>query len=201
MQAFKYFVILMIMCVFLAKCENRDNAQVEKASSEMSDIDSFSKQVLQTFALPYNERMKFDSSSLVFYCLKSYDTSSLIEIKKQKDVIRVAYYEILPNYHRFETDYADKNSKLIFFEGYSFTIDSIIWKSIIEQAKIVFDSKEHHDGKKYTDGAVYALYYNSESKHGDSNNEEPFERFNYFLRLQFIDKYIQLRKPIMYKSK
>jgi hypothetical protein len=168
----------------------------------MSASDSFSKLMIQTFALPYFENMKFDSGSLVFYCSRALDTSSLIEVKKQKNMIRGVYYEILPEYHRFVTDYADTSSKVIFFEGYSFTIDTATWTSVTDQAKVILQEREGlGKNEKYTDGATYALYYAGQSRHGNSNNEAPFEKFDKFLKSRFLEKYKQLRKPIMHKSK
>lgn len=192
----------MIIVPFLfAKCGNRGNPPLVEASA-MPASDSISKLVMQKFALPFFENMKFDSSSLVFYCSRAYDTSSLIEIKQQKNLIRGVYYEILPEYHRSMTDYADTSSKLIFFEGYSFIIDPATWKSVTDQAKSILQEREGgNKNLKYTDGATYALYYNGQSRHGNSNDDAPFEGFNRFLKGQFLEKYMQLRKPIMHKSK
>jgi len=158
--------------------------------------------MLQTFGLPYSESMDFDTNSLMFYCSRAYDTSSLIEIRRQDKLVRGVYYEILPEYHRFATDYADTRSKLIFFEGYSFEIDTATWKSVVDQARAVLQQKEGAiKHLKYTDGATYALYYDGKSKHGNSNNDTAFENFDRFLKVQFLQKYMQLRRPIMHKDK
>jgi hypothetical protein len=115
---------------------------------------------------------------------------------------RGVYYEILPEYHRFVTDYADTGSKLIFFQGTSFIVDSATWESVTDQAKLILHEKDSlKKNLKYTDGATYALYYNGQSRHGNSNNEAPYEKFHMFLKGNFLEKYKQLRKPIMYKSK
>ena len=116
MQVFKHLVMFALASFFLAGCVDKKNLPATKANSKISGNDFLSKQVLQSFALPYSEYMVFDSISFVFYCSRSYDTSSLIEIKKQDELFRAVYYETLPAYHRFATDYADKKSKLIFFE-------------------------------------------------------------------------------------
>lgn len=202
MQTIKYFGILVIVCFLFAKCVNKENVTVIRDHPKISDSDSSLKQMLKTFALPYSELMEFDSSSLVYYRSSSYDTSFLLQIKSQNNSIKGVFYEILPEYHRFPTDYADKSSKLIFFEGYSFIIDSLTWDSVTTLAKIFLQKKENQSKKgKYTDGATYALYYGGESIHGNSNNADPFEKFYSFLRTQFLDKYLQLRKPIMHKNK
>ena len=109
------------------------------------------------------------------------------------------YYEILPEYHRFRTDFADKSSKLIFFEGYSFTIDSTNASFITQQArKVLLSSEDKPKANKYTDGSTYALFFGGESRHGNSNNYSSFEEFYLFLKVHFLDNYLHLRKPIMY---
>lgn len=202
MRILKFLTLFFLAVFLLMKCGNRENQPGIKTRAEMPDGDSASKLVVQTFALSYSEHLHFDSGSLVFYCSRTYDTSSLIEIKKQKNLIRGVYYETLPEYHRFVTDYADTSSRLIFFEGYSFIIDSAIWKSVTDQAKIVLQKKGGTSkNEKYTDGATYALYYNSQSRHGNSNDEADFVKFDSLLKVQFLWKYVQLRKPIMHRTK
>jgi hypothetical protein len=202
MRVLKPFVLVFLVSSFFVKCANEGNRSTVNEKDEMTDIDVQSMHVIRTFALSNSEHMKFDSSSLVFYCSRAYDTSSLLELEIQKNLIRGVYYVILPEYHRFLTDYADTSSKLIFFEGYSFTIDSAVWISVTNQAKIILQKKEElSKGEKYTDGATYALYYNNQSSHGNSNNETAYENFDKFLKDSFLGRFMQARKPIMHKVK
>ena len=202
MRIYKPLALVLLASCLFTKCGNREDQPIVKTGTAMSANDSLSKLIMQTFELPYFENMNFDSGSLVFYCSRAYDTSSLIEIKQQKNLIRGVYYEILPEYHRFVTDYADTSSKLIFFEGYSFTVDTATWKSVTDLAKAVLQEKEGlNKNLKYTDGATYALYYDGQSRHGNSNDEASFVKFDRFLKGQFLERYKQLRKPIMHKSK
>jgi len=202
MRISKLLALIIVAPFLFAKCENREKQSILKARAGMSESDSISKAVMQTFGLPYSENIGSDSGLLVFYCSRAYDTSSLIEIKQQKKLIQGVYYEILPEYHRFVTDYADTSSKLIFFEGCSFIVDSATWNSVANQAKAILQERQGlNKNEKYTDGATYGLYYNGQSKHGNSNDEVPFEKFDAFLRSQFLEKHLHLRKPIMHKTK
>lgn len=196
------FAMVLLTPLCFAKCSNRTQQPNVKIRTNISADDSISNLIIQTFELPYLANMHFDSTSLVFYCSRAYDTTSLIQISRQENLIRGVYYEILPQYHRFVTDYSEASSKLIFFEGYSFSIDSATWNSIVDQAKVIFEEKEGlNKNLKYTDGATYALYYDGKSKKGNSNDEAPFVKFDKFLKAKFLDKYRQLRKPIMHKAK
>lgn len=197
--------------IFLSSCHQGNKNQATKVpepypgvktTSVLPADDSLSRLVLQTFGLPYSNATKFDSNSLIFSCSRAYDTSSLIEMTRKGKLVKCVYYEILPEYHRFMTDYADTSSKLIFFEGYSFTIDTATWKSVVDRTQIVFQAETGpNKNSKYTDGTTYALYFNGRSRHGNSNDEALFEKFDSFLKSQFLDKYRRLKKPIMYKKK
>jgi hypothetical protein len=52
-----------------------------------------------------------DTALFVFFYSQPFDTSSLTEIRPEKDIIRGTHYEILPNFHHFVTDYKDTASK------------------------------------------------------------------------------------------
>lgn len=189
-----------VLLIFM-KCNSRENQSGVKIKEEMSNADSASKLVLQTFALPFSEQMKFDSNSLVFYCSRTYDTSSLIHMERKGNLLRGVYYKVLPEYHRFLTDYHDSVSKIIYFEGYSFNMDSVTWKSVTDQANTVFlDKPNLNKNEKYTDGATYALYYNGQSRHGNGNDEAAFVKFDSLLKVEFIWKYALLKKPFMHKK-
>jgi hypothetical protein len=117
-------------------------------------------------------------------------------------LIRGIYYEVLPEFHRFLTDYKDIGSNIIFFEGNSFTLDSVTWIFLTDQANIVLHEKPKlNKNEKYTDGSTYALYYNGQSRHGNSNDEVAFKKFDSLLKIEFLWKYMQLKKPVMYKNK
>jgi hypothetical protein len=101
-------------------------------------------------------------------------------------MISCVYYQILPGYHRFRTDYADKTAKLIFFEGCSFTIDSTEWYSIISQAKLILHEKiQVNAHQKMTDGVAYALLYSSQIQRG-STGDVVFEGFDLFLKSNIL---------------
>jgi hypothetical protein len=111
------------------------------------------------------------------------------------------YYQILPTYHRFITDYAGGNTKLLFFEGYSFTIDSTEWQAIVNQAKLVLQERINMNAPKVTDATTYGLLYNHQIQHGRSGaGDVIFDKFDRFLKDSFLGKFIQARKPIMYKK-
>jgi len=163
------------------------------------EIDSLSKSVLQKFSISGDEYVN-DSNCLSFYCCRNYDTTTLIQIKKHEQTMFGVYYQILPTYHRFMNDYADRNTKLLFFEGLSFTIDSLEWQSIIYHAKLVLQEKINMNAPKVTDATTYGLLYNHQILQGRTGaGDVIFDNFDRFLKDSFLDKFKQARKPIIQK--
>jgi hypothetical protein len=130
----KYFTVFCLLAVALVKCVNQPDDQVVKSGTEPNGMDTASISFLRTFSLQISEPMVYDSNSFIFYCRSNYDTSFLIEIKKDRKNCRGVCYQVLPNYHRFMTDFANDTSRLLFFEGYSFVIDSVIWNKLTDKA-------------------------------------------------------------------
>ena len=194
--------ILLLVSIHLLclGCSDKGTTSDDNKGLSKVEIDSLSKAVLQRFLINGDE-YKNDSNCLSFYCCRNYDTTTLIQIKKHEQTLSGVYYQILPTYHRFITDYADGNTKLLFFEGFSFTIDSTQWQSIVYQAKLVLQEKINMNGPKYTDATTYGLLYNHQIQHGRSGaGDVIFDKFDRFLKDSFLDKFEQARKPIMHKT-
>jgi hypothetical protein len=194
--------VILLVCIHLLwlGCSDKRTASVDNKGLSKVEIDSFSKVVLQKFSINGDE-YKNDSNCLSFYCCRNYDTTTLIQIKKHEQTLSGIYYQILPTYHRFITDYADRNTRLLFFEGYSFTIDSTEWPSIVNQAKLVLQEEINMNVPKVTDATTYGLLYNHQIQQGRSGaGDVIFDRFDRFLKDSFLDKFIQARKPISYKK-
>lgn len=191
------------MCCLFMQCGNTKNRpESEVVTGMWNRADSIARRQMENLGLPYDQNLEADSGLLIFFCYRPGDTSSLIQIKQQNNVFRGLYHEILPTYHHFVSDYRDTTSKLIFYEGYSFVLDSAQWKSIVARVNEIFqDKKFENTGLKWTDPSEYALYYGGQSRHGGPENRASFERFDKFLNNLFLGEFKQLRKPIFYKSK
>jgi len=185
------------------QCDNgKKTPDVKVVSGLTYKEDSLARRQMEGFGIPYSRNLMADTALFVFFYSQPGDTSSLIEIRPEKDIIRGMYYEILPNFHHFVTDYKDTTSKLIFFEGYSFVLDSAQWRSLVGQANEIFEEKEKpNTGLKWTDASTYALYYGGQSRHGGPEGRASFEKLNNLLNDLFLNRYRGLRKPIFYKNK
>jgi hypothetical protein len=196
------YPVILLVCIHLLwlGCSDKSTIpDVKKGLSKM-EIDSLSKAVLQKFSISGDD-YKNDSNCLSFYCCRNYDTTTLFQIMKHEQTISGIYYQILPTYHRFITDYADRDTKLLFFEGFSFTIDSTERQSIVNQAKLVLQEKINMNVPRVTDGNTYGLLYNGQIQRGRTGaGDVIFDRFDRFLKDSIVDKFIQARKPISYKK-
>jgi len=193
--------VILLVCIHLLwlGCSDKRTASDDNKKLSRVEIDSLSKVVFQKFSISGDE-YKNDSNCLTFYCCRNYDTTTLIQIKKHEQTLSGVFYQILPTYHRFITDYADRNTRLLFFEGYSFTIDSTEWQSIINQAKLVLQEEINMNVLRVTDGNTYGLLYNGQIQRGRTGaGDVIFDRFDRFLKDSFLDEFIQARKPIMHK--
>jgi len=193
-------IVLLIFYFILSGCLEKKDVSKNTKDIQKYQIDSLSKEVLQIFSIS-TDRYEFDTTSLCFYGCKNYDTTFLIEIKKSNLIISCKYYQILPEYHRFISDYASKTSKLIFFEGCSFAIDSTEWQTIVLRAEAILSKKmPQKDNLKITDGILYGLLYKSQIQRGRTG-DSIFEDFELFLKSGILLKCDNSKRQLMRKQK
>lgn len=196
MKALKLLVcsISVIVVLFVA-CDDKKgklNDSVPFSNEKVIGLDTN----ITKFTLGYPENLRLDSNSLIFYCIRSFGTSVLVHLQKNATGVRGVFYELLPTYHQSLNDFADDKNQLLFFQGYSFKIDSTIWRNIKRKANLLLLMEDTVSQKlKYVDGSHYALYHNLKARFGDSNQENLYEDFYTFLREAFLEKMFQLRKP------
>jgi hypothetical protein len=157
--------------------------------------------IMKKFELLYPENFKSDSNSLVFYRTATFDTSFLIHLKQEPSGINGAYYEVLPSYHNNVNDFATED-QLLFFEGYSFTLDPTKWAIMKRMAeKMLSSDTSFKSNEGIRDGEEYVLSYNFKSSKSHIDNNGEYESFYKFLKELFLEKFIQKRKPFVYREK
>jgi hypothetical protein len=195
-------VLLFVLSMLIITCGEQKEHSDEKPIVATQARDSALETIMKKFSLPYCADSMVDENSLIFFCSRTFDTSSLIVLKKNHERVDGVFYEILPTYHTYANDFADPKANVLFFEGYSFIVDSLIWDLVREQAQSILKGKDSlNRGPKYVDGKSFTLYHNFENCKGNSADEVVFERFDKFLKQSFLKKIIQSRKPIMRKIK
>jgi hypothetical protein len=168
--------------------------------SAISDTASGMDIIVKKFSLSYPKNLNVDSNTLIYCYSKPLDTSFLIHIVKKSDQINVVYYEILPDYHRSINDFADTKSELLFFEGYSFKIDSVIWDQIkIAAQKLTTIKPTASKAGGCADCGFCSIYYDYNFKLSDRASRPQYDSFTKFLRDSLLYQVINKRKPIRNK--
>ena len=193
---FNSAIFLIIISSPFFGCRNQDRQPLINPN-----LDSSLTQVTKKFCLPYPTDLRLNGNSMIFYGARTFDTSFLIHIVKGSSEIDGVYYELLPTYHRNINAFATTTgSELLFFEGYSFVLDSAKWEVIKNMIKKIQqgDTGSQKSKGEYTDGETYGLYYDSMKmikRNGD--NIIPYQSFYKFLKDSFLEDFIRKRKPVM----
>lgn len=193
-------ILLLFLCFLYYSCQEKTNNPNENILNKESNYrDSSVYFIVKKFEQLYPENFKSDSNSLVFYRTATFDTSFLLHLKRETDGINGIYYEVLPSYHNNVNDFAPGENQLLFFEGYSFTLDSTKWSMIKRMAeKMLSSDTSFKSNEGIRDGAEYVLSYNFKSSKGYNSEYESFYKN---LKEQFLEGFIKSRKPFANREK
>lgn len=191
--------VLVIGCICCTH-PKKPTGIAENVMKESNSIPERWKSEIDKFSIRLDSKMP-DENELLFLCSRVFDTSYLIHLRKERDRTIGTFYEILPTYHRNINDFADENDQLLFFEGYSFKIDSARWAKVAEIAnKIV--NKKVDTVPKYTsciECPSYYLMHNSKRAFRVDDNVNDFELFAKYLSDSLLSKYVSKWKPVLHK--
>lgn len=197
----KMFLLYFLIILF---CNCRDNQPGIKKyeSTTTGDNGEFALDPIEErFTLPYPESLQLDSNSLMFYRTSSFDTSLLIHFYIAKKTVKVVCYETLPTFHRNINDYADKENHLLFFEGYSFIIDSSKWKSVKENAqKILADTNTRFRNDGCADCGFGLISHDFKIRRSNAKNLSLYDNYARWLKDSLLKQFVEKRKPIMRKK-
>ncbi|MBN8878449.1 MAG: hypothetical protein J0I32_12975 [Sphingobacteriales bacterium] len=193
------FILMYVLILLCTGCAERsNNPQVSIIYNEERG-DSLFYSVIKKFSLPYPDDFVLDSNALIFYGSRPFDTSFLIHLKNESQEIAGVYYEVIPTYHNDIDNFAVKANKILFFEGYSFILESSKWEEIKKQAeRLLKDSAAFNISNACRDCEVYGLRYGSKSNVGNTVKYKPYYKY---LKEVLLDSLVVKRKPIMYKEK
>lgn len=153
---------LLIFVFFMASCQQQ---QIVKAKTTIDSISDYLSEKTKYFSLPY--RINVTDSNELFFChSERFDTSLLIHFKKGRNEIRGIVYQVVRGY--FLVDQEEDGPQ--FFEGYSFKLDTIQWKSITHAADSLLMTEPGHNYEHAFDGSDDVLAFNSRVRF---NNTRP----------------------------
>jgi len=193
----KFFAVI-VTIILLSSCRNGSEAIEKKDTNTSNDYGGFDSFPIESrFTLPYPDNLQLDSNSLLFYRTSSFDTCLLIHFYKKNNSIKVVCYETLPAYHRFINDYADAKSHLLFFEGYSFTIDSARWISVKMKAeKMLADSNTKFTNDRCADCGFGLISHNFKTRRTNNANRILYDDYALWIKDSILKQIIEQRRQV-----
>ena len=192
-----YYFSIVLLIVFIS-CRGKVHIPIEHQVA----LDSTFQLNLQKFGVMNSESLINDSNVLMLYGAKPFDTSFLIHLEGGTHVTTGTYYEILPSYHNNVNDFAIEENKLLYFDGYSFSLDSTKWEAIKTKTRELFASDEDSKERKACrDCSEYWVVFNSKIKKSNFQNSETYQSYYNFLKRLFLQNFILRRMPIRHQMK
>jgi hypothetical protein len=187
-------IFILFLCFLCYSCQEKNNNAKENIVNQNNRYeDSTLSFAMKKFGLSYQQQdYRPDSNSLVFYCLRSFDSSFLIHLRQEPSGINGAYYVEMPSYYNVN-DFGARENYLLFFEGYSFTLDSAKWQIVKRKTVELLNDTSFKNSPGCRDCKEYGLSYNFKSK------VDKYEPYYEFLKELFLEKFIQRRKPFANK--
>jgi hypothetical protein len=126
MRSYLIFVVVLVM----ASCSNSSEKSDERSANEpgvgIADI----KSTLSSYLLPDQDSLT-DENTFVFYKEQRWDTSFVLTLRRDTNMIVGVYHEVSP--YNMEAGYL---TDVGFFDGFTFTIDSATWDKVLKNQRI-----------------------------------------------------------------
>ena len=190
-----------ILWIIASSCFDQKYKEKVAENSLKPNVPVFINSIINKFSLPYNKEAGVDSNSLIFFGRHNFDTSFFVQLYKEASTVNGILYQIIPIYHSDDENYADTTNRLLFFEGYSFKIDSIKWMHILNRAKSNLLSNKDTVSKDQVclDCPFYFILHDSKILSSSNNNRILFQTYERYLKDSLLNHFIVQREPKMYK--
>ena len=192
----KFRFVVLISALFCC-CHDGHIKEEKKTPVAIDDYGGFeSFPIEQRFTLPFKENLQMDSNSLMFFRTYSFDTSLLIHFRKTGEVVKAVCYEMLPAYHKNINDYADADSHLIFFEGFSCTLDTIQWESVKSGARhMLADTNTMFKNEKCADCGFGMIAHDHKVRRTTAKTLVLYDTYVRWLKDSILKKCIGEKRP------
>ncbi len=180
--------VIFFLLFVSASCSNQSN---------IKEVNSALKEYVKTIP-PYASFINTPEDTLLLGFNKgttNEDTSWTLLVSKSKDIIQCRYNQLLPYTVTGFNDYLDESTKLIYYEGFSFEIDSKQWYNII--GLLSLDKYMVKDSVPYT-GCLhcprYTAYYKSKIIVNSKQDNEYLVNLDSILHKELISKLLEKKR-------
>lgn len=198
MEYFKGLVYkTLIAALLLSACHNEHKEKQAKSQPSNNPGVEVFEFPIKRFSLPYDTSLKCDSNAMIFLKEASFDTSYLLHIVKSGSKIRGVCYIVPPSYHRDLQDFYEHEHQLLFFDGFSFRLNTGQWEMLKRATNEAIS--------KMTDSSInssvcydcpgYSLIYDNKRRSTVSSQlREIFKNYDTFVRDSLINPLLAKRE-------
>ena len=200
MQKALFVISVFLYQLILSGCKQGTGVETQKLNSNQF-ADSSLVSTITKFSIPYPADVLVDSNSLIFYGNKTIDTSILIIFLKRDLEVAGTYYEVLPEFHRNLNDLKTVENKILFFNGYGFSMEANKWPFYKALAKNIPQTDlSKYNNPQVLDGDSYTLCFDHRIKRSNPHNVNEFENFYTILKDSILNNVRSKRVPLMHKK-
>jgi|GEM_PF-2906492 len=179
------FTILCIACNTVETKKNKPN----------SDIAQEWVNTMEKYGISYKQLLS-DTNTVYYACSSPFDTSLIVQLRKAGKKVNVLVYSLPSRYQRGLEGYRGEKDELTFLNGYSFALDSAIWKELTQQVAVVVNDTTLKPDNGCNDDARYFLSYQQHAVAG-ACKDSSFIRLSGYLKQQLLQPQERRRDSVV----
>lgn len=171
-------VVVGLMVILFAGCDHQ-----KETAEELSYKNTQIENVLSSFC-PSGlcSETLIDSNTFIFVKDSRFDTLFTLILHKEDTIVRGVYYEGTPD----NIALSNQTKGLLFFEGFSFNMDFLKWKQMIEKSHSLLTKSSNEPMTGCLDCPYYILATGSQRVSNGRKTMKEFKEYEYFLKQNVI---------------
>ena len=183
-----------LIVAFTILCMACNTVQTE-ISKPHPDIAPEWVDAMEKYGVSYQQLLS-DTNTIYYACSSPFDTSLIVQLRKAGKKVNVVVYSLPSRYQRGLEGYHGGKDELTFFNGYSFSLDSAIWKELMQQIAVVVNDTTLKPDNGCDDNARYFLCYQQHAVEG-SCKDSSFIRLSAYLKQQLLQPQERRRDAVI----
>jgi len=184
----KLIVAFTIFCISCNTVETKKNIPNLDIAPEWIDA-------MEKYGISFKQLLS-DTNTVYYACSSPFDTSLIVQLRKAGKKVDVIVYSLPSRYQNGLEGYHGQKDELTFFNGYSFSLDSAIWKELMQQIAVVVNDTTLKPNNGCNDAAHYFLSYQQHAVEG-SCKDSSFIRLSAYLTQQLLQPQERRRDSVI----